>query len=79
MNRLAHQASDCARDGVSRDALARQQLTYDLPDMGNLDEVPSFFPPAAQARLLLGRAPFPLRPSVPLAADGIRGAPPFGK
>ena len=71
MNRPVHKASDCAREGISRDALAHQQLTYEPLDMGNLERIPEFLPPGAQSPFLPQRTPLPLRPGFPLVADGI--------
>ena len=71
VHRLTHKASDSAREGISRGALARHQVKYDLSDVENLDEIPELLPPAAQARFLLGRALFLPRLSFPLVPDGI--------
>ena len=70
-NRLAQKISQRAREGVSRDALAQQQLMYRLRDMGSLGKVTCLFSPAAYVRFLLKRAPLRLRPSLPIVAGGV--------
>ena len=71
MNRFAHEASNCARKGVTRDTPARQQLMYEILDNEGLGRVFSFLRSESQARFLLERAPLPFHPHFPLLANGV--------
>ena len=71
MRRLVWKASECVKEGITRDALARQQLQSGLLDVTNLGNVPSALPAPALARLVLECTPFPQRPALPLVSDGV--------
>ena len=71
IQRLAWKAAECVKAGISRDALARRRLHFELLDEENLRKAPSAHPASALARLILKRAPFPQRSSFPLVSDGI--------
>ena len=70
MRRVVWKAPECVKEGITRDALARQQLQSELLDVTNLGKVPSALPAPALARLILECAPFPQRPAFPLVSDG---------
>ena len=63
MRRLVWKASECVKEGITRDALARQQLQSGLLDVTNLGNVPSALPAPALARLIL---------ECTLVSDGVR-------
>ena len=71
MQRLAREASECVRGGISRDAAAHLQLTCVLIDKGNIRKAPTAVPAPAQVRFHLERTPFPSRPTSPLVSDGL--------
>ena len=71
MYKVTSKASGCAIEGIQRDALAHQQLQFELLDAGMISKPPMELPEGLQARFILERTPFPQRPSFPLVPEGI--------
>ena len=71
MYKVTSKASSCALEGIQRDALAHQQLQFELMDSGVISKPPTELPESLQARFILERTPFPQRPSFPLVPEGI--------
>ena len=71
MYKVTSKASGCAIEGIQRDALAHQQLQFELMDASVISKPPTELPESLQARFILERTPFPQRPSFPLVPEGI--------
>ena len=66
MNFIVFRASDCNREVFERDARAHKQLKFGFSDVENLVKYLEALPPNAQARFMLERTPFPMRPLLPV-------------
>ena len=70
-----YEAPVCACGGIFSQGLGRRRPAYELLDVGNLDEVPSSLRQVALACFTVEPAPWPLRRSFPLVADGVAARP----
>ena len=70
IQRLVWETSERVKEGITRDALAHQQLQFELLGGENISNVPSAFSAPALGRPVFERTPFPQRPLFPPISDG---------